>query len=252
MCQYNDRCPVGRHRPGTKCPYTRNPRSRSAPTRPALSRSRIPSSPPVHPPRYAELKSPRIRTPRDQHHHQVKPRPRHDQNRPIFLDSAVDAATEAAVTFLFEPDGVYEVVADRLLTETKIHRAFKRPRGHWLCVVLNNAALSCETGTYIDLAAHNIEKGLCEAYGMPRIVAKVLTECAATGAKHLLAPTVFSPETFPTALRAIIALVCPNLARCPAQADVRATLLGPLAAKSLRAAVASTSSGLAPPSNPAV
>ena len=28
MCQYNDRCKVGTHKPGTKCPYTRQRRTR--------------------------------------------------------------------------------------------------------------------------------------------------------------------------------------------------------------------------------
>ena len=34
MCQYNDRCKVGTHKPGTKCPYTRQRRTRSGAARP--------------------------------------------------------------------------------------------------------------------------------------------------------------------------------------------------------------------------
>jgi hypothetical protein len=153
------------------------------------------------------------------------------------IDGATDTAIEAGVAYLFERDGVYEVVADRLLAKTKMQRRFGRGRGHWLCIVLKNAAIMCDTGTYIDLVAQGVEQGLCGAYGMPKVAAKVLAQCAATGAKRLLAPTVFGPANFPVVLRGLIALVCPNLERCPTQSDVCKALLGPLAANSLRTAV---------------
>lgn len=168
---------------------------------------------------------------------------RRKQNRQVLLEGATDAVTEAAVTYLFKPDGVYEIVADRMLSSTKLHQRFRRPRGHWLCVVLNNAAHACETGTYIDLAARGVEQGLREAYDMPRVVAKVLTQCVATSAKLLLAPIVFGSANFPIALRGLIALVCPNLDRCPIRADVCTTLLGPLVADSLRVTVEGDSPG---------
>jgi hypothetical protein len=38
---------------------------------------------------------------------------------------------------------------------------------HWLCEVLNDAARSCATGTYIDLAAEKVEQGLIRAYKTP-------------------------------------------------------------------------------------
>jgi hypothetical protein len=153
------------------------------------------------------------------------------------IDGATDAAMETSIAYLFEPDGVYEVVADRLLAKTKMRRRFGRKRGHWLCLVLNHAAHICDTGTYIDLAEQGVEQGLRVAYDMPKPVAKTLAQCAATGAKRLLPPTVFGPANFPVVLRGLIALVCPNLESCPCQSDVCTTLLGPLVANGLRAVV---------------
>jgi hypothetical protein len=251
MCQYTDRCPVRHHRPGTKCPYTRHGRSRTTSARSRSGRYRTPSIPAMGSTRNIQPEPPiRKAVPKRPYQHYQEQRPiRRKQNRQVLLEGATGAAAEAAVTYLFKPDGVYEVVADRLLNSTKLHRRFGRARGHWLCVVLNNAAQACETGTYIDLVARGTEQGLREAYGMPRVVAKVLTQCIATSAKLLLAPTVFGPTNFPTALRGLIALVCPNLDRCPTRADVCTTLFGPLVADSLRAAVGGDSPG--PQSRPA-
>lgn len=246
LCQYTDRCPVRHHKPGTKCKYTRNPRTRSNPARSSSNRYRPSNPPPVRSVYNVEPESPARNTP-NYPSRQKSRRVHHDQNRQTLTDGMIDAVTEATVTYVLQPDGVYELVADHLLSRTRAHRRFKHPRGHWLCVVLNNAARSCETGTYIDLVSESVEKGLCEEYGIPRVVAKVLTECAAASAKLLLAHTVFGPANFPTVLRALIALVCPNLDRCPTQGDVRTALLGPLAAKSLRAAVVGPSPGRTDP-----
>ena len=248
MCQYNDRCKVGTHKPGTKCPYTRQRRTRSGAARPTPVKKRTPSLPPVSssisPPRNVQPARPAPRTPPKRPAPPQKPRQVHRKdNRQKLIEGATDVTIEAGVTYLFEPDGVYEVVADYLLAKTEMRRRFGRNRDHWLCIVLNNAAHMCETGTYIDLVAQGVEQGLRTAYGMPKVVAKTLAQCAATGAKHLLAPTVFGPANFPIVLRGLIALVCPNLERCPTQSDVCTTLLGPLAANSLRAAVEGPSPG---------
>jgi hypothetical protein len=247
VCQYTSRCPVGRHRPGTICPYAgRHHRTRSIPD---MYRTPSPSwrdSPRNAPSQRPERGAAPKRTPQPQEQRRVH---RH-QNRQVLLESTADAAAEVAVTYLFKPGGVYEVVADRLLDKTKTQRRFGRPRGHWLCVVLDDAARSCETGTYIDLAAQGVEQGLRQAYGMPRVVAKVLAQCAATSAKLLLAPTVFGSANFPIVLRGLIALVCPNLDRCPTQADVRTALLGPFVADGLRLAVTGASPGSQSPASP--
>ena len=245
MCQYTDRCPVRHHRPGTKCPYTRHGGSQSTSARSRPGRYRTPSLPAMGSTRNIQPEPPKREAvpKRPPQQYQEQRRIRRKQNRQVLLEGATDTVTEVAVTYLFKPDGVYEIVADRLLNSTKLHRGLGRPRSHWLCVVLNNAAQACETGTYIDLAARGAEQGLREAYGMPRVVAKVFTQCVATSAKLLFAPTVFGPANFPTALRGLIALVCPNLDRCPTRADVCATLLGPLVADSLRVTVEGDSPG---------
>jgi hypothetical protein len=237
VCQYTSRCPVGRHRSGTVCQYAHR-RHRT----PSISvRYTISSPPRLGPSRNVPSQLSERRTapqrPPPPPPRQEQKRARRDQNRQVLLGSTTDAAAEIAVTYLFQPSGVYEVVADRLLDKTKTQRRFRRPKGHWLCVVLNDAARSCETGTYVDLAARGIERGLREAYGMPKVVANVLAQCAATSAKLLLAPTVFGPTNLPIVLRGLIALVCPDLDRCPTQADVCTALFGPLVADTLRLAV---------------
>ena len=129
MCQYSDRCPVRHHRPGTKCPYTRHGRSRSASARPRPVRSSLPrvqsirNIQPEPPKRIAASKRP----PRQREEHR---RTRRERNRQVLLEGAASAASEAAVTYLFKPNGVYEVVADRMLNSTKLHRRFRRARGH--------------------------------------------------------------------------------------------------------------------------
>jgi hypothetical protein len=248
MCQYTDRCPVHHHRPRTKCPYTPQSTARSGAARPTPVRQRTPSLPSIsssiNSPRQVQPVRSEPRTPPKRSASPQKPRQVHRKdNRQKLIEGATDVTIEAGVTYLFEPDGVYEVVADHLLAKTKMRRRFGRSKDHWLCIVLNNAAHMCETGTYIDLIAQGAEQGLRTAYGMPKVVAKALAQCAANGAKLLLSPTVFGPANFPIVLRGLIALVCPNLERCPTQSDVCTTLLGPLAANSLRAAVEGPSPG---------
>jgi hypothetical protein len=247
MCQYTNRCPVHRHKPTTKCQYAPDGRTRSAASGPTPPRQRTSSlspatfRPTVQPERPRRDASARPVVP------SPKPRAVHRKNnRGKLIDGATDAAVETGVAYLFEPNGVYEVVADRLLAKTKMRRRFGRRRDHWLCLVLNRAAHICDTGTYIDLAAQGVEQGLRAAYDMPKPVAKTLAQCAATGAKRLLPPTVFGPANFPVVLRALIALVCPNLERCPCQSDVCTALLGPLAASGLRGAVEGSSTGRKP------
>ena len=252
MCQYTKDCPVHHHKPTTKCRYSPNGRTRSGGSRSAPTRQRTPSLTPVTyrptvqplPPKRDVPTRPAVPSPRPPTAPPSRPRAVHRKNNGRkLIDGVTDAAIETSVAYLFEPDGVYEIVADRLLAKTKMRRRFGRKRDHWLCLVLNHAAHICETGTYIDLAAQGVEQGLRAAYDMPKPVAKTLAQCAATGAKRLLPPTVFGPLNFPVALRGLIALVCPNLERCPSQSDVCATLLGPLAASGLRAAVESSSPG---------
>lgn len=248
MCQYSKRCPVHRHKPTTKCDYAPDGATRSGTARPTSVRQRTPSFPPITP---SVTFRPAVQPPRPERKVPLKPAARPPRAREVYrrnnrqrlIDGTTDTAMETGVVYLFEPDGVYEVVADRLLAKTKMRRRFGRSRGHWLCLMLNNAARMCDTGTYIDLAAQGVEQGLCAVYGMPKVVAKTLAQCAATGAKRLLAPTVFGPANFPVVLRGLIALVCPNLERCPTQSDVCATLLSPLAANSLRAVVEGSSPG---------
>lgn len=244
MCQYTDRCPVHRHKPTTKCQYAPDGRTRSNASQSTPLRQRTPRltpttfRPTVQPERPKPKMPPKLEAP--------PPRPRavhRKKNRQKLIDGATDTAIETGVAYLFEPDGVYEVVADRLLAKTKMRRGFGRKRGHWLCLVLNQAAHICDTGTYIDLAAQGVEQGLRTAYDMPKPVAKTLAQCAAAGAKKLLPLTVFGPANFPVFLRALIALVCPNLAQCPCQSDVCTTLLGPLAANGLRTVVEGADAG---------
>jgi hypothetical protein len=249
MCQFTNQCPVKHHRKPTACQYRAQSRTPSVASRPTSVRKRTPSLPPIssasvtRPPAATSSRSVQPAPTKNWTQPKKQPAPPPDPrqvhlkaNRRKLIEAANDTAIEAGITYLFQPDGIYEVVADRLLSKTKMRRRFGPSRNHWLCIVLNNAAHMCETGTYIDLAAQGVEDGLRKAYGMPKVVARTLTQCAAVGAKLLLSPTVFGPANFPVVLRGLVALVCPNLERCPTQADVCTTLLGPLAADSLRTA----------------
>lgn len=200
MCQYNDRCPVHRHKVGTKCRYAQQPRTRSRAVRPTPVRRRTTTLPPISssvrtprsfqpiPPERKALPTPKAPPP--------KPRGvQREKNREKLIDGATDTTIEVGIAYLFEPDGPYEVLADRLLAKTKMRRRFGRRRDHWLCIMLNEAAQLCDTATYIDLVAQNVEKGLCTACGMPRVVAKIFIQCTAAGAKRLLAPTIFGRPT---------------------------------------------------------
>jgi hypothetical protein len=235
MCQYDVRCPVGKHRKRSACEYLRESDTRSRVSRQVSPGQRAPRVPPAtfRPAAQPQLPKPTVAP------GTVTPPPkqqvgRRKNNRKILLHDGSDATIQAGVAYLFDPRSVYEVVADLLLAKTKMRRRFGSGRGHWLCLVLNRAARICDTGTYIDLAAQDIEQGLRARYEMPKPVAMTLAQCAAVGAKRLLSPTVFGPANFPIVLRGLIALVCPNLERCPCQSDVCTTLLGPFAAKSLR------------------
>ena len=143
--------------------------------------------------------------------------------------------TELALQYVFERDGFYESLADKLLDATRTRRLFSR-RSHWLCEELNDLARVCSTGTYIDTAKDGAARLLHTQLGAPKAIANVLAAGFAFGAKAALAPTIVGPANLTVVLRALVALVCPDLERCPAQTDVFKALLGPRVAIGLRAA----------------
>lgn len=133
------------------------------------------------------------------------------------------------LSYVFDRDGFYEGLADRLLEAIPLHRRIRR--GHWLCTQLNDLA----TGTDPDAYARQIRKptrdGLI-ALGCRPFIANVLGAGAGLGLKIALGNTPMGHLT--TALRTLIALTCPNLSTCPTEKDVAKNFATPILAEQLR------------------
>ena len=139
-------------------------------------------------------------------------------------------ATDAdLVTYVFDRDGFYERLADRLLDNLPWHRRWRR--NHWLCRCLNDLAHGVDPDTYAEQVRKPIRDGLI-ALGFPRFIATVLGASAGVGLKIALGHTPMTHLT--SALRVLIALVCPNLNKCPTKRDVVKTFTVPVLAEHLK------------------
>lgn len=86
--------------------------------------------------------------------------------------------------------------------------------------------------TYATLIQEPVRDGLV-ALGFPKFVATVLGAGGGLGLKIVLGHTPIAHLT--SALRVLIALVCPNLDRCPTKPDVVKTFANPVLAEYLKA-----------------
>ncbi|SEP52547.1 hypothetical protein [Amycolatopsis saalfeldensis] len=136
-----------------------------------------------------------------------------------------------AVTYVFDEDGFYVRLANRLLDQAPWYRpAFRH--GHGLCLKLDGLAKGLDPATYAQLLQQPVSAGLL-ALGLPKFMATTLGAASAFGTKKLLAALPVGHLT--KALRALIPLACPNLEVCPARADVLKTYASPALAVELKA-----------------
>jgi hypothetical protein len=133
------------------------------------------------------------------------------------------------VAYVFDRDGFYESLADRLLDNLPWHRRWRR--NHWLCTCLNNLAHGVDPDTYAELVRKPTRDGLI-ALGFPRFIAAVLGAGVGVGLKIALSHMPIAHLT--SALRVLIALVCPNLDKCPTKRDVAKTFTAPVLAEYLK------------------
>lgn len=132
------------------------------------------------------------------------------------------------LTYAFDRDGFYESLAKRLLAARPVT---KRWRGHWLCKQLDEAAHALDPGTYSRQAQRPTREGLL-ALGFPDFMATVLGAGAGAGLNIALGETPMNRVE--NALRVLGALVCPNLAACPARDKVVQAFAAPYLAEQLR------------------
>lgn len=135
-----------------------------------------------------------------------------------------------ALSYVFDRDGFYARLADRLIDTMPVHRRVMR--GHWLCSCLSNLSQRLSVGTYTERLQTPIRDTLRKA-GAPRFIANAFGAAAAFGVEKALAtaPT----EQLAKALKAVIPLVCPDLDVCPAKMTVIKTFASPILAEELKA-----------------
>jgi hypothetical protein len=136
---------------------------------------------------------------------------------------------ELVLAYLFDLDGFYEKLADRLLDRVPLRHKIRR--GHWLCLKLNTVAEAVDPGTYARLFGKSTAEGLA-ALGAPPFMAEVLGAGAGMGLKIAMGSTPIAQLT--SSLRLLIPLVCPNFDRCPTERDVIKTFATPMLAEQLK------------------
>jgi hypothetical protein len=152
------------------------------------------------------------------------------------ISSSRQWVDETALAYVFDRDGFYEKLADRLLDRLPLRR--KIARGHWLCVRLNGLARAVDPGTYTALLGKTTAQGLAHL-GAQAFMAEVLGAGAGLGLKITMGSTPISQLT--TSLRSLIPLVCPDLQACPTRSDVMKVFGTPLLAEQLKATASGTS-----------
>jgi hypothetical protein len=134
-----------------------------------------------------------------------------------------------AVTYVLDEDGFYEKLADRLIENQPWSR--RASRGHWLCKQLNSAAEMIDPGTYAEQAGESVRDGL-KGIGLPPFMADALG--AGSGVSLKIAFDRTPVGDLVKVLRALIPLVCPNMGRCPVEAEVVKTYISPELADRLK------------------
>jgi hypothetical protein len=136
---------------------------------------------------------------------------------------------KSVLTYLFDEDGFYEQLADKLIENLPWTR--RVARGHWLCKQLAAAAEGLDPDTWAKLAGRSARAGLV-ALGLPEYMADALGAGAGVTLKIAFGHTPIG--NLSKVLRVLIPLVCPNIGRCPAEIEVVKTLVTPLIADRLK------------------
>lgn len=137
----------------------------------------------------------------------------------------IEAAT---LTYVFDEDGFYEQLADKLIENLPWTR--RAAGGHWLCKQLADAAENLDPDTWAKQAGKSVRAGL-SALGLPRYMADALGAGSGVTLKIAFGQTPMGNVS--KALRVLIPLVCPNISRCPAEVEVVKTVATPLLAERL-------------------
>jgi hypothetical protein len=77
----------------------------------------------------------------------------------------------AALSYVFDRDGFYEQLADKLIENLPWHHPSNR--GRWLCKQLNQAAEGLDPDTYAEQAGKSVRDGLV-GLGLPTFMADAL------------------------------------------------------------------------------
>jgi len=139
-----------------------------------------------------------------------------------FVSKAVWAGNKQAVSYLFDEDGFYENLADKLIEN--LPRGRRTWRGHWLCKQLKDAAEGLDPDTYAKLAGETVRDGL-RKLGLPRYMADALGAGAGVTLKIQFGTTPLG--NLSKTLRVLIPLVCPRAGRCPARDEFVKTMCSP-------------------------
>lgn len=133
---------------------------------------------------------------------------------------------------LFDKNTPYSLAADELLNRLPLARKLSRKAGsHWLCRMLDSTTEALSPGTYTDALRKDVRAGL-QAAGMASFAAAAIGEVAGQLADKAAA-IAFGPTSIGDTLRVINLLVCPDITSCPAQKNVRKSLMKPAVEQSI-------------------
>lgn len=136
---------------------------------------------------------------------------------------------EAVLAYVFDENGFYEQLADKLIEKTPVWR--RGGRSHWLCKQLNDTAETLDPDTWAKQAGKSVRDGL-RRIGLPRFMADALG--AGSGVTLKIAFGTTSLGSLSKVLRILIPLVCPDFSRCPAEVEVVKVMASPVVADQLK------------------
>lgn len=132
--------------------------------------------------------------------------------------AGADGSTRDALAALLEPGHGYDLLATHLRDATAADRAAHGE--HWLCEALAACASSCGRATSVGLDAAAIADYLRGTAGTPGTVARTLGRDLATAVGGSVRALTLGGLPLRVLLPALVVLACPDLDRCPAEADV--------------------------------